>query len=420
MRMLQVSHNHHIVGGSDRMFFETSALLEKAGHEVIPFCLNSSFDQPSKWSGFFPRGADTANPSLRDTMRYFYNFDARICLDRLLEVAGSIDVAHLHIYHGKLTPSILPVLKSRGIPIVQTLHEYKMACPVYTMLRHGRNCDACVEGSNLNSIRHRCKDKSVVKSAIMAAEMKLSRMLGDVNLVDRFICVSEFQRDIMIRAGLPEKKLVTLHNFVRSSSEVQCGDTDDYFLFFGRIETLKGLPTLLDAVAQSRQRLLIVGDGSWKPEMLKRVHSQPNVDYMGFKDGVELATLIARAKAVVVPSEWYENCPMSILEAKAMGRPVIAANIGGIPELVRDGVDGFLFRSGDPVDLCKALDRFKMASHQNLSQNALLDVAQRFSSDVHLTALLGIYKSVSPEVDRVDNPLSTVRSNVDPQAFAMD
>ena len=389
MRILQVSHNHHVVGGSDRVFFETSKLLEAAGHEVIPFCLSSPKDLPSRWSRYFPKGADSANPRVRDAARYLYNFDARRRLEQLLNDAGPIDIAHLHIYHGKLTPAILPVLKAHGIPIVQTLHEYKLACPVYTMQRHGANCDACVSGSVLNSIRYRCKDGSALKSAVMATEMSLSRLLGDVRLIDSFICVSAFQRNVMIRAGLPDRKLVTLHNFV-DCRPAPCGH-DDYLLYLGRIEALKGLPTLLPAVARTGHRLLIVGNGSWVPELRQRIAMLPNVTYLGFRNGAELTKLVSRSKAVVVPSEWHENCPMSVLEAKALGRPVIAARIGGIPELVIDGVDGFLFRPGDVQSICGALRRMDKSNHASLSKNARQDVEKRFTSQVHLKRLLRVY-----------------------------
>lgn len=397
MRVLQVSHNHHIVGGSDRVFFATSELLKQAGHEVVPFCLSSPKDLPSQWSGYFPRGADSAHPHPRDIGRYFYNREARKSLERLLDCTGTIDVAHLHIYHGKLTPAILPVLKARRIPIVQTLHEYKLACPVYTLQRQGKNCDACVEGSLLNSIRFRCKDGSALRSAIMAAEMASSRLAGDVRLVDRFICVSDFQKAIMTRAGLPQDKLATLHNFV-DAGPVHEGH-DGYLLYAGRIEALKGLQTLMSAVEGTDRRLLIAGDGAWVPDLRQRIRNQPQITYLGFQSGAALAELIRRAKAVVVPSEWYENCPMSVLEAKAHGRPVVASAIGGIPELVRDGLDGFLFGPGQRDDLIRALDRLDHADHALLSQKARQDSEHRFSGRVHLARLMDVYRDAGDGVE---------------------
>ncbi len=392
MRILQISHRHHIKGGSDAVFFATSDLLREAGHEVIPFCMRSPLDEPSQWAHHFPRGADTGNAPLADALRYFHNREAARRLEALLDECGPVDVAHLHIYHGKQTPAILPVLRRRGIAIVQSLHEYKLACPVYTLERDGAPCTECVgRRLPLPALRHRCKDGSLLRSAVMAAEMLTARLQGDVRHVDRFICVSDFLRTVMRRAGLPEHKLSVLHNFTPPAPEPSGPGHDGYLLYFGRLEALKGLPTLIDAARRSNHRLLIAGDGAWRAQMQARIEGHDTITWLGFRSGAELQELIARSRAVVVPSEWYENCPMSVLEAKALGRPVIGARIGGIPELVRDGKDGFLFEPGSTDRLLATLDRLNRADHAALSANALADHAARFSPGRHLDALLAIY-----------------------------
>ncbi len=395
MRILQISHRHHVAGGSDAVFFETSDLLRRAGHEVIAFCMASPENTPSRWSEFFPGGADTRRAPLRHALRYFYNGEARQKLELLLDQAGPIDVAHLHIYHGKQTPAILPVLRSRGIPVVQSLHEYKLACPVYTLQRGDQPCELCVRGSDLNALRHRCKDGSALRSLVMVAEKAAARLLGDVRLVDRFICVSAFQRELMKRAGIPARKLTTLHNFVDTGQIQPARGHDGYLLFAGRIETLKGVETLLEAVRVTGQRLIIAGNGNWRATLERRIRSLPQVSYVGFRSGRALRDLIAGAKAVVVPSQWYENCPMSVLEAKAAARPVIGARIGGIPELVRDGCDGFLFDPGSVPDLVRALRALDRANHHHLSNNARQDAVARFSGPTHLDQLLRHYHEVA-------------------------
>lgn len=394
MRVLHCSHNHHIIGGSDRVFFETTGMLEQAGHEVVPFCISDSAKTETPWSQYFPRGANSGKPSARDTLRYFYNREAGVNLRRLLADTARFDIAHLHIYHGKLTPAILPILKRNGIPVIQSLHEYKLACPVYTLQHHGQNCQKCVTGSALNAVRYRCKDGSLLRSAVMAAEFATSRMLGDVRHIDRFICVSDFQRQIMTRAGIPPDKLMTLHNFVDTDRIAPRQGHDNYLLYIGRIEKLKGIATLLDAVTRTGQQLIVAGDGSWAGTLRERISSLSNVTYLGFQDGEELARLSRNAAAIVVPSEWYENCPMSVLEAKAYGRPVIGARIGGIPELVRDGLDGYLFEPGDVDDLITALNRLQNGNHSALSNATRLDARHRFSAKAHLHRLTQIYSGV--------------------------
>ncbi|MBV1867939.1 MAG: glycosyltransferase family 4 protein [Marinosulfonomonas sp.] len=393
MKILQISHNYHVTGGSDAVFFATTELLQNAGHQVVPFCMDSPHNLPTRWSGFFPRGADTKTRNVSDTLRYFYNLEARRKLEELLRVAGPFDVAHIHIYHGKMTPAILPALRRHRIPVLHSLHEYKLACPVYTMQRNEKPCDSCLTSGPLTSLRHRCKDGSLVRSAVMAAEFMTARMLGDVRLIDRFLCVSDFQRRVMVRATIPVAKLATLHNFVDTTALKFQGDDDGYLLYFGRIEKLKGLPTLLDAVAKTGHKLIIAGKGDWVQQLVARISHLSNVEYVGFKTGPELSHLVARARAVVVPSEWNENCPMSVLEAKARGKPVIGANIGGIPELIRDGIDGFLFTPGNANALAKSLNALDTGC-ATFGFKARQDIEARFSPKTYLGALLGQYKSL--------------------------
>ena len=201
----------------------------------------------------------------------------------------------------------------------------------------------------------------------------------------------------MRRAGVPDAKLRRLHNFVDTAriTPVPVEARARYLLYFGRIERLKGVPTLIEAVKTTGHHLKIAGSGHWQEEMTQAIRDCPNIEYLGFTSGEALENLIGGAGAVVVPSEWYENCPMSILEAKAAGTPVIGADIGGIPELIHDGVDGFLFRPGDPQSLGDALDRLARSDPAALSTAARADACARFSPDTHLHQLLDIYREVS-------------------------
>lgn len=391
MRILQISHVHHIRGGSDAVFMETSDLLRRAGHEVIPFCMDHPDNHPTPWAKYFPKGADTARPNLADSLRYFFSVEARHNLENLIREVGPIDVAHLHIYHGKHTPSILPVLRKAGIPVLHSLHEYKLACPVYTMQRKNQPCDECVSGSPLNCVLHRCKDGSVAKSLVMATEFATARWLGDIRYVDRFLCVSDFQRNIMIRAGLPRDKSFTLHNFVQQPAEITPGVHDGYLLYFGRLDPVKGLATLIRAVRDTGQHLLIAGDGSWRSEMQAQIADADNIDYLGFCTGTKLKRLVNRAKAVVVPSEWNENCPMSVIESLASGTPVIGARIGGIPELICHGQDGLLFEPGNAEELRKQLLRFETLDYTKLSTQARQTATSRFGTEAYLSSLMGHY-----------------------------
>ena len=392
MRVLQVNNYHRIVGGSDAVYFNTGQLLERNGHEVSWFAGADDGNLPCKDSEFFPVALNMDEARVGDLFRYMHNSDAALAIERLQQARGPFDLAHLHIYYGRLTASILEPLKKRGVPIVQSLHEYKLACPIYTLERDGAVCEKCVTGSSLNVLRHRCKG-SLPRSIVAFAEYHASRWQGDVSKIDRFICVSGFQRQILLRYGIPEDKLEVLHNFVEPHKlkPERAAVRDDYLLYFGRIEKLKGVDTLLQAVGKSGARLLIAGTGSWTEELKAKIADLPNVEYLGFISGEPLKSLVAEARAVVVPSEWYENCPMSVIEAKAVGTPVIGARIGGIPELINDGIDGFLFAPGDVGDLVDKIGRIETADREAMSAACEADVAARFSPQTHLSRLLQIY-----------------------------
>lgn len=396
MRLLYANNHHQVRGGSDSVYFNTIALIEGAGHEGVAFAARDDHDILSPQAAYFP---DAANGSARrpaDFCRFLYNREARQAITRLIAERGPFDIAHLHIYYGRLTPAILGPLRRARVPIVQTLHEYKLACPVYTMERGGNTCDACVSGSTLNLLRYRCKDSSFLHSAAMLAEFWTSRLQGDIRHINRFICVSDFQLDVMRRAGLPDTRLRRLHNFVDTERFrlVQSEQRKDYLLYFGRIERLKGLPTLLRAVKATGHLLHIAGTGTWEPELHAAVASHGNISHLGFVSGAALDKLIAEARAVIVPSQWFENCPMSVLEAKAAGTPVVGARIGGIPELIRDGVDGLLFEPGDPNSLAMALTRLDSLDVTAMGRAARADAETRFSPAVHLAGLLEIYGEV--------------------------
>lgn len=395
MKVLQINNHHRIIGGADQVFFNTADLLRARGHVCDAFASRDPRDRPNARSDYFPTAPTQGQQSLRDLPRYLYNIQAGRAVSRYGAAFGPYDIAHLHIYYGRLTTAILPHLRKQCRAVVQSLHEYKLACPVYSFERGGHTCRGCVDGSTWSVIKHRCKHGSLAASVVAFADFHLSRALGDVRHVDRFICVSAFQREILIQAGLPADKLVTLHNFVdvAEADIVPVASRDDYLLYFGRLEALKGLGTLIEAAKRTGQRVIIAGNGSYM-QTAQAMAQGANIELVGFQSGTALRTLLANARSVVVPSEWYENCPMSVLEAKAFGVPVIGTKIGGIPELVRDGIDGLLVEPGDPAALADALDAMGRVDLAGFASAARQDAVDRFSSAQHYEQLMAVYASV--------------------------
>lgn len=394
--ILNVSQNHYIRGGSDRYFFTLAALLEKHGHRVIPFTAASPKNEPSPWDRYFPRGADFERPGAGDLVRFLYSRDAVKSLKRLLSDTG-VDLAHFHIYYGKLTASILGELQKAGIPFIQTLHEYKLTCPVYSHLSNDEICEACAGKHFWRALPKRCNRGSLARTALSVTEAYLSQHLGAVEKFDHFISVSHFLRKKMIAHGLPEDKISTVHNFVDVSDIVPNFEQGAYILYFGRVHRSKGILTLVEAAAPLKQvPLYIVGDGEAMPEIQQIIETNgaDHIRLLGFKQGAELQELIRNSICTVLPSEWYENCPMSVLESYAYGKPVIGADIGGIPELIEDSVDGFLVPSRD-VDSLR--DRLLWMGEHRDEAVAMGRVGRRkmetaFNADIHYENLMKVYR----------------------------
>ena len=331
------------------------ALLEKHGHEVIPFASANPDNEDSPYAKYFP---EPGEPELGRLSRMFYNREAAKKLSMLIEDEQP-DLAHMHIYYGKLSASILPAMKKRGLPVVQTLHEYKTICPVYTLYRNGKICSDCQGSKFYKAALHRCNKGSLVRSVASSAEAYISRWIGDVKHVNHFITVSEFQRQMLLQFDvLKPEQITTVHNFLDAEGFAPGYAPGEYFLYFGRLDATKGVKTLIEAVALHPDiPLIIAGRGPQEEELQAIVKDKrlQNVTFAGFKSGEELHKLIRGAISCVIPSEWYETFGLTTIESFALGRPAIGAAIGGITEVISDGKDGLLFESGNVAELSSKL-----------------------------------------------------------------
>jgi len=394
--ILKVSQNYYVRGGSDRYFFTLAELLREHGHQVIPFTAANSKNGPSEWGHYFPRGADFEQPGIGDLFNFLYSRDAVKSIRRLLNDA-EIDLAHFHIYYGKLTASILAVLKDAGIPLIQTLHDFKLTCPVHSHISNNEICEACAGKHFWRALSKRCNRGSLARTALNVTESYVSRMLGSHSKFDHFISVCHFNRKKMIQYGIPEHKISTVHNFVDASNITPNFEVGNYLLYFGRLYPGKGIFTLIEAALPLKHvPLYIVGDGESMPE-IQRILEENKCDHihlLGFKQGEELRNLIQNSICMVLPSELYENCPMSILEAYAFGKPAIGADIGGIPELIEEGVDGFLVPASQPETLRERLQwMFEHKSESiEMGRAGRHKVETEFNPEIHYEKIMNIYQ----------------------------
>jgi glycosyltransferase involved in cell wall biosynthesis len=396
--ILNAGQRYYIKGGSDRYQFDLSQLLQQHGHEVIPFAAADAKNQETLWSNYFPEKVDFENPRFGDIINFIYSQKAALAIENLVS-HHRVDLAHLHIYYGQLTASILAPLKQAGIPIVQTLHEYKIVCPVSTLLSNGNICKACQGHAFWKATLNRCNRQSLTRSMLSSIESYVSRSLGSIDKVDRFIAVSNFQRKKLIELGLPENKISTVHNFIDTSKLEPNTSPGEYFLYFGRLERYKGIFTLIEAASPITDTpLLIVGDGTERLEIEKLIEQKnlQHIRLLGFKDKQELNSLIRNSICTIVPSEWYETFGLTLIESFAHGRTVIASQIGGMTEIVTDGVDGFQIQPGNSEELQERM--LWMSQHRDKAlEMGLLGrekVERKFNPEIHYQKLMEVYQEV--------------------------
>ena len=364
----------------------------------MPFVIESELNHPSKYSDYFPERLNANGRNPFELFRYLYNRQARVSIGEVLDLYMP-DIVHLQIYYGQITTSILKPIKERGIPIVQTLHEYKLTCPVYKHFRDGQLCEKCRGREFSNVIKFRCKGNSVRLSVAVAAEAYFSRYNGDIAQVNHFIAPSNFLRDKMLEYDIvaPEK-ISTLYNFVDTTKYRPAKLPGDYVLFFGRLAAEKGVLTLIEAARKAQVPLVIAGSGPMQSDLDKRLAKPEyeNIKLVGFKSGEDLQFLINNCSFTVLPSEWYENMPLSALESMACEKPVVGSRIGGIPEIIDHGVDGYLFEPGDVEGLSRLMRElfYNKKRASEMGSEARKKIVEKFNPNWHIQELVELYANL--------------------------
>lgn len=405
MKVLLIDVYNYNKGGAETVCFNTGKLLEEHEHQVIYFTLKWNDNNPSPYSKYFPESKETRRGTfkqVKNMVNYFYHFEAARKLEQLV-LDEKPDIAHIHLLWGQITPSIFPVLRRYHVPILFTVHDYRIVCPAYTFRNgSGRICEDCKGKYFYRCFTHTCCKGSKVMSAVMAAEQYFrNAFFNPAKYIDGFLYVSNFARNLQEKY-MPVVKTtpnITLYNFSTSIVEnSKIMPNNKYFLFFGRLSYEKGVKTLLEAFKDLTDcQLKVVGTGPKEDELKEFVHTfnMQNVEFLGYKQGQELRDLVANAYFVIVPSEWYENNPMTIIEAYSVGTPVIGAKIGGIPEIVVDGETGYQFVSGSSKDLESKIvvaNTLSQDEYIQLSAGTLKFAHENLSVENYYPKLIAFYK----------------------------
>jgi glycosyltransferase involved in cell wall biosynthesis len=389
LKIILVHNTYKQAGGEDVVFDQECQLLKDHGHKVVTYRRsNHEIDSLSLIDrAMLPKRTIWAT----DTRREFAQLLAR----------EHPDIVHVHNTFMMISPSIYSACKEKGIPLVQTLHNFRLACPAATFFRDGNVCEECVDHGLLRSVYHRCYRDSRLATASVALMLAWHRRFGTWNqLVDRFIVLTEFARNKFVAAGLPAEKIVVKPNFVAPDPGERT-HVGEYALFIGRQSPEKGVHTLLQAWKDlpSRCALQIVGDG---PER-ERLESQTrqdglfNVTFRGRLSHEETLAAIKNARFLVIPSAWYEGFPMAIVEAFACGTPVLCSRLGGMQELIADHRIGLHFTSGDKGDITQKIEwAFEHpAELAQMGREARREYENNYTSEKNYIRLIEIYEQTS-------------------------
>ena len=392
-------------GGAETYTLALAQLLREHGHEVLFFAMDHPQNQPSEQQQYFVEYIDY--PTLRREQRLgnvwkvlsrsVYYRGARSQLRALLADLKP-DIAHLQNIHANLTPSIIAELNAARVPIVWTLHDFKLLCPENSFFSNGTICEKCRGGRFYNCAVNRCKKGSLAASAVAGIEAYVHGAFGWCRRVDRFIAPSLFLQKKFEEFGWTEPRVEFVRNFLPSLGEAHPGGVG-YGVFTGMLRPEKGVKTLLQALALAgNPRFYIAGDGPLRAELMAVAAGLEltNTEFLGHLDRAALDRLVRDASFAVVPSEWYENCPYAMLEAMAGGKALIASNLGGMAELVQHDVTGLTFPPRDAAALAAAIQRLgsDSALAVRLGSAARQFAERELTGAAHYGALRAVYDDV--------------------------
>lgn len=401
--LLSINNYYYRRGGAEVVFLEQNRLLAEHGWNVIPFAMQHQKNLDTPWSTHFADEIEygqrySFGQKLARVPKVIYSLEARRKLGRMVDKVRP-DVAHAHNIYHHLSPSILGVLKQRGIPVVLTLHDLKLACPAYKMWRPGGVCERCKGGALYNVLRYRCIKNSSALSALVMLEATVHEVLGIYrHHTSRFVVPSQFYLQKFSEWGWDRKRLVHIPNFVDVKSLHPEFTAGKAFLYVGRLVPEKGIATLIRASVKADVPVWIAGAGPEEEALRQQTEKLgADVTFLGHRNGEALHDAVRSARAVVLPSEWYENAPMSVMEAYALGKPVVGAAIGGIPELIRERETGVTFESGNADALAATLRRLADTPDGQLADMARAGRAWMeadFTAERYRDRILGLYRQL--------------------------
>ena len=401
MKILLANKFYYRRGGDCIYTMNLEKMLKEKGHEVAVYAMKYPENEKSEWSGYWPTNMTKLDAFTRP-------FGARQVVKGFTRLMDDFkpEVVHLNNIHTQLSPVIAKIAHEKGARVVWTLHDTKLVCPCYTCMRDGKWCNECFTDKKA-VIRHRCMPGGLPGAVIGYLEAQKWNKEVLQEYVDLFLPPSKFMMDTCVEGGYKPEKFRVLCNFIDvtkvkglKSEEVK-GLKGDYYVYLGRVNEVKGVRTLCKAAAQLDKKLIVIGGGELLPELQKTYVDCKQIEFRGQMQWEEFMPILRGARFMVLPAEWSENNPLTVIESQSLGTPVLGARIGGIPELIeslsptlpqREGVvpNGMTFASGDVEDL---KDKIKKMFNHEFNYDAIAKNAiERYSSEAYYEKLMKFYK----------------------------
>ena len=359
MKFLLVNKFHYLKGGSERFYFNLTDILKKNGNEVIHFAMKDEKNFPDSNKEYFVENV-SKNGGFANKIKFITNLNySKEAYKKIKELIKKErpDVAILNLVHKQITLSIIDALKEYNVKILWVVHDLIMICPSYTMLNgNGDICEKCIKGDFINCVKNKCIDNSTLKSLLSYREAKFIRKHKFYDDVDTFICPSKFYKEKLEESKFTKSNIVYMPNPLSYDTKFCLNENpDDYVLYFGRLSKEKGVDDLIEACANNNMKLYIVGTGPYEDylkNLVSKLNSEKQIRFFGYKTGEELKNLVFNSKVVVLPSKWYENGPFSAIEAMSMGKPLIVSSLGGLPELIVENENGYVYNNLNELQEC--------------------------------------------------------------------
>lgn len=409
MKILQVNKFYYPQGGADKYFLDLSQALVKAGHDVAVFAMEHPNNLKTPFAKYFVSQIDFNNltwwQKISTPGRVIYSLEAKRKFKKLVEDFQP-EIIHIHNIYHQISPSILDVAKRYKIPVVMHLHDYKLICPNYQLFAHGHLCEACRPDKYYQCVKNKCFKNSRSQSLLAATEMTIHHKILKIyeKNIKAFIAPSQFMKNKISEFNWPSNKISVVTNpyseNLNNILPIDNNNPGNYLLYFGRLSIEKDIQTLILAAHNLGRNLKIVGRGPEEKNLKKMAADLPKntakIEFLGFKDNGDLQTLINNSEAIIIPSICYDNMPLSLLEALNMGKIVLASRIGGLPEIIKDGENGFLFEAGNLDSLQEKILNLDKINKVKIREAAFKSV-QKFSPQNNLEAVIKIYQHVLNE-----------------------